>query len=173
MEDTAQNKKSPWMWISVIIAVVVVLGLGYYFVMAKQSVNQGPANVTPETSTNSAVPATATKAPAAPSNNIYMMKTDAAKGTYLTDFAGMTLYTYEKDQSGVSNCKGDCTAVWLPYTSGATAQSQFPANITVIIRTDDRSKQFAWKGMPLYYFASDKSAGQITGDGVNGFHIIK
>ena len=160
------------MWIGVIIAVVVVLGLGYYFVMAKQSVNTGPANVTPVSSTNSSAQAVATKAPAVPSNNIYMMKTDAAKGTYLTDFAGMTLYTYSKDKAGVSNCTGTCAVNWPPYTSGAAAEKTFPANISVITRADG-SKQFAWKDMPLYYFKTDVSAGQITGDGVGGFSIVK
>lgn len=114
----------------------------------------------------------ATQSNSAPTSNIYMMKTDAAKGTYLTDFQGMTLYTYDQDKTGISNCAGSCATNWPPYTSGATAQSLFPANITVITRADG-SKQFAWKGMPLYYFSSDTKTGQITGDGVNGFHLAK
>ncbi len=119
-----------------------------------------------------------TQAPVIPTssasaNNIYMTKTDAAKGTYLTDFQGMTLYTYDKDTIGVSNCTGGCAKAWLPYTSGAVAQGTFPANITVITRTDG-TRQFAWKGMPLYYYATDTKVGDITGDGVGGvWHIVK
>jgi predicted lipoprotein with Yx(FWY)xxD motif len=150
-----------------VIIGVVVYGLIYYFVIAKKGGYSTPGAQTPQ----SAAPTTSQSDTAAASN-IYMMKTDAAKGAYITDFQGMTLYTYDKDQSGVSNCTGTCATNWPPYTSGATAQSQLPANITVVTRADG-SKQFAWKGMPLYYFVSDTTAGQITGDGVNGFHIAK
>ncbi len=92
----------------------------------------------------------------------------------MTDFAGMTLYTYAKDTNGVSNCTGGCLQAWPAYSSKATAQGSFPDGITVITRSDDDgSKQFAWRGMPLYYFASDKNPGDITGNGVDGFNIVK
>jgi len=32
----------------------------------------------------------------------------------------------------------------------------------------DGSKQWALNGMPLYYFAADKAAGDVKGDGVGG-----
>ena len=95
------------------------------------------------------------------------------KGKYLTDFQGMTLYTFDKDTKGVSNCSGPCLTAWPIYTSGATAEKILPLNISVITRSDG-SKQFAWKGMPLYYYAQDQKAGDITGDGVGGiWHIVK
>ena len=107
------------------------------------------------------------------SDNIYLAKTDAIKGKYLTDFAGMTLYTFDKDMPGVSSCSGKCLTVWTVYTSGATAQKIFPANITVITRADG-TKQFAWKGMPLYYYATDAKVGDMLGDGTAGaWHIVK
>lgn len=106
-------------------------------------------------------------------DNIYLIKTDTTKGTYITDFSGMTLYTFNKDTAGVSNCTGGCLKAWPAYTSGATAQGSFPENISVIVRSDG-SKQFAWKGMPLYYYVSDTKAGDITGDNVgNVWHIVK
>ena len=46
-----------------------------------------------------------------------------------------------------------------------------PANVTVITRSDG-GKQYAYKGMPLYTFTSDGN-GQVTGDGVENFHIAK
>ena len=102
-----------------------------------------------------------------------MTKTDATKGAYMTDFAGMTLYIYDKDTTGVSNCYGGCAKAWPPYTSGAAMQNSLPANVTLVTRTDG-IKQFAWKGMPLYYYVSDTKPGDITGDGVGGvWHIIK
>src|SRR5579859_5164882 len=58
-------------------------------------------------------------------DNIYLAKTDSVKGSYMTDFAGMTLYTFDKDGNGVSNCDATCVKTWKPYSSGATAQKQF------------------------------------------------
>lgn len=108
-----------------------------------------------------------------PSENIYLTKIDQKKGSYLTDFQELTLYTYDNDTPGVSMCYGDCVKTWPIYTSGATAQSQFPPNITVITRTDG-VKQFAWKGKPLYYYAGDSHVGDITGDGIGGvWHVVK
>ncbi len=106
-------------------------------------------------------------------DNIYLVKSDAVKGSYLTDFAGMTLYTFDKDKSGVSTCDATCARTWKPYSSGATAQKQFPDHITVIKRADG-SDQFTWDGKPLYYFASDQNAGDLKGDGVYGvWHVVK
>jgi predicted lipoprotein with Yx(FWY)xxD motif len=158
------NNKSLWI-IGFVVVVILVLGFSYYYMnMSKQSATPVVMQPTPTISQPQAT--------VAPSNNIYMTKTDPAKGAYLTDFAGMTLYTYGKDTPGVSNCTGTCAVNWPPYSSGATAQKTFPANISVITRIDG-SKQFAWKNMPLYYFKSDTAAGQITGDGVGGFSLAK
>lgn len=154
-----------WMWLGVgIIVVVVILGGGYF--LAKKAA--GPAAQTVATPT--AMPTQ--PAAVTPGNNIYMMKTDPAKGTYLADPAGMTLYVYSKDTPGVSNCTGTCAVNWPPYISKVAIQGVFPPDVSVTIRADG-SKQFAWKGLPLYYFKSDTTAGQITGDGVGGFTLAK
>ncbi|HEX8931746.1 MAG TPA: hypothetical protein VF810_01165 [Patescibacteria group bacterium] len=160
------GKRPLWQWILLYLVLgIIVYGLIYYFALAKKS---GYSTVIP---TQNVTPTSAQTG--VTSGNIYLVKTDAKKGTYLTDFQGMTLYTFDKDTIGVSNCYNGCAKAWPPYSSGATAQSQFPANITVITRTDG-SKQFAWKGMPLYYYAIDAKAGDINGDGVNNvWHIVK
>ncbi len=159
MPDSVIMKKSILLWLALAMVIIVVLGGAYYFMMMKQS-------------STTTLPTPTTQTQTAPSNNIYQVKTDSTKGAYLTDFAGMTLYIYSKDTTGVSNCSGGCAAAWPPYSSGATAQKTLPNNISVITRVDG-SKQFTWKGMPLYYFQSDTAAGQITGDGVNGFNLAK
>ena len=104
-------------------------------------------------------------------NTIYKTMSDPKLGSYLTDEKGMTLYTYSKDTVGVSNCSGKCITNWPAY-GPKTMPTNLPANITVITRTD-KSLQYAWKGMPLYYFASDVKAGDITGNGVGGFTVVK
>jgi predicted lipoprotein with Yx(FWY)xxD motif len=157
-------KNQMWVWV---VVVVIVLGGAYmYRHQLKVMLTGAPA---PVEQTTTGTPSTAM----APSDNIYKTMTDATKGAYLTDFQGMTLYTFDKDTAGVSNCSGSCITLWPPYTSGATAQVTMPANITVITRTDG-SKQFAWNGMPLYYYSKDTKAGDVTGDGVGGvWHLVK
>lgn len=84
----------------------------------------------------------------------------------LTNPAGMTLYTFDKDVagSGKSVCNGDCAAKWPPLK--AAAYDKASGDYTVVTR-DDGSKQWAYKGKPLYLWINDKKPGDMTGDGVN------
>jgi len=151
--------------ILIFTAVVILLALVLYI-----GRNKLKSMFSPTTVTTPAAP----QALKVPSDNIYLVKTSSAKGKYLTDFAGVTLYIFDKDTAlNVSTCDGACAKAWPAYTSGAVAQKQFPTNISVITRTDG-SKQFAWMGHPLYYYAGDAKAGDLTGDGIGGiWHIIK
>ena len=83
----------------------------------------------------------------------------------LTDANGMTLYTFDKDTAGVSNCYDDCAANWPPLfaDAGATPDGDY----TIIDRTDG-TKMWAYKGMPLYLWVKDTKPGDTTGDGVGG-----
>ena len=95
-----------------------------------------------------------------------------AKGSVLTDAKGMTLYTFDKDSEGKSACKGPCATNWpvLKADAGDKAEGGY-----TIISRDDGSKQWAYKGKPLYTFAKDQKAGDITGDGfLNGaWHLAQ
>ena len=43
-----------------------------------------------------------------------------------------------------------------------------------VITRDDGSKQWAYKGKPLYSWAKDQKPGDMTGDGFNGiWHVVK
>ncbi|MFN3545467.1 MAG: hypothetical protein ACK4UX_11530 [Thiobacillus sp.] len=90
---------------------------------------------------------------------------DASAGV-LTNPTGMTLYTFDKDVagSGKSVCNGDCALRWPPLAAGATDKAS--GDYTVITR-DDGSRQWAYKGKPLYLWINDKQPGDTTGDGVN------
>jgi predicted lipoprotein with Yx(FWY)xxD motif len=95
-----------------------------------------------------------------------------AKGATLTDDKGMSLYTFDKDSGGKSACNGPCATNW-PVVK-AEASDQPTGDYTTITR-DDGSKQWAYKGKPLYTFAKDQKAGDTTGDGfLNGaWHLAK
>lgn len=87
------------------------------------------------------------------------------KGEMLTDAKGMTLYTYDKDAGGMSNCYDKCATNWPPLMAGAEAAAD--GDFTLVERKDG-AKQWAYKGQPLYLWIKDKAAGETTGDGVGG-----
>ena len=95
---------------------------------------------------------------------------DTSKGKAWVDVKGMTLYTFDKDTVGKSNCNGECATAWPPFKSAASSQA---AGDWTIVARDDGSQQWAYKGKALYFWMKDKKPGDATGDGVNGFHVAK
>ena len=79
---------------------------------------------------------------------------------------GMTLYTFDKDPAGgaKSVCNGPCAANWPPLRAAPGAQ---PVGDYTILTRDDGSRQWAYKGKPLYFWVKDRQPGERTGDGVN------
>lgn len=92
--------------------------------------------------------------------------TQAPDGTLIGP-DGRTLYVFAKDVagSGKSNCVDACAANWPPLGVAPTA---VPLGDYTIITRADGSKQWAFKGMPLYYYVKDTKAGDRLGDGVGG-----
>jgi predicted lipoprotein with Yx(FWY)xxD motif len=94
-------------------------------------------------------------------------------GYVLVNSAGMTLYTFDVDKagSGLSACAGPCAHNWPPLLvkSGEEAAD----NWAIIIRPDS-SRQWAYKGKPLYTWIKDAKPGDMTGDDFNRqWHIAK
>ena len=85
-----------------------------------------------------AVPALAQVAPA--------KSADTSKGKALVDAKGMTLYVFDKDASGKSNCNGPCATNWRPLMANADAKASGDWSI---VTRDDGGKQWAYKGKPL------------------------
>ena len=100
---------------------------------------------------------------------IKTMKTD--KGTVLVDEKGMTLYSFDKDGKGASNCYGACAVNWPPLTAAKDAKPQGKFSI---VERKDGAAQWAVSGKPLYLWGKDKKPGDTTGDGVKGvWHVVK
>jgi predicted lipoprotein with Yx(FWY)xxD motif len=92
-------------------------------------------------------------------------------GKIYTTSKGMTLYTFDKDAAGKSTCDGDCAVKWPPFKAakGAKASGDWS-----IVKRSDGSSMWAYEGKPLYTFADDKKAGEVTGDGKGGvWHVAK
>ncbi|MCH1990601.1 COG4315 family predicted lipoprotein [Achromobacter xylosoxidans] len=89
----------------------------------------------------------------------------------LVNSAGMTLYTFDKDAGGKSVCNDQCAKIWPPVTAAADAKAS--GDLSIITR-DDGSKQWAYKGKPVYLYAKDAKPGDKTGDNFKDvWHVIK
>lgn len=89
----------------------------------------------------------------------------------LVNSAGMTLYTFDKDAGGKSACNDQCAKIWPPVTAAADAKAS--GDLSIITR-DDGSKQWAYKGKPVYLYAKDAKPGDMTGDNFKDvWHVIK
>ena len=84
---------------------------------------------------------------------------------------GKTLYTFDKDSANRSNCNGACAAAWPPF---AVANPAFAGGDFSVITRDDGTAQWAYKGMPLYFFSGDAKAGDANGDKQGGvWHAVR
>jgi len=84
----------------------------------------------------------------------------------LTDSKGMTLYTWDNDKTpGQSSCMGNCLKNWPALMAPADAK---PMGDWTVVTRDDGSKQWAYKGKPLYTWVKDAKPGDMTGDNVGG-----
>lgn len=91
----------------------------------------------------------------------------------LTNSAGMTLYTFDRDPvgGGKSACNGQCASNWPPLMAKESDKAN--GDYSIVIR-DDGSRQWAYKGKPLYLWIKDVKPGDKAGDGVNNvWHVAK
>ncbi len=114
--------------------------------------------------------AATSSAPAAMSATTKLMVAESAAGQIVVDENGMSVYYFTKDtkDSGTSACTEACLAAWPPVITDSDSPELDGVSGTVgTIDTPDGKKQVTLNGMPLYYFAKDKEAGDILGQGVN------
>ena len=90
----------------------------------------------------------------------------------LVNQRGMTLYVFDEDREGKSYCDKTCTTPWPPFRPRANAKG---SGAWTVITRDHGSKQWAYKGRPLYTWYRDKKPGSAEGDGFNGnrWHIAR
>jgi predicted lipoprotein with Yx(FWY)xxD motif len=99
------------------------------------------------------------------------MVAKTSKGNVYTDAKGMTLYTFDKDTAGKSNCYDKCAMMWPVLKADASAKAMGEWSV---VERKDGSKMWAYDGKPLYTYVQDKKAGDVTGDGVGGvWHVAK
>jgi predicted lipoprotein with Yx(FWY)xxD motif len=95
---------------------------------------------------------------------------------FLTGEDGKTLYIFKKDtaDSGKSVCNGNCASNWPAYAADnldeVKADSAATGKLSIVTR-DDGTKQLAYNGMPLYYFAADSAAGDTKGATIDNWAV--
>jgi predicted lipoprotein with Yx(FWY)xxD motif len=126
---------------------------------------------TPAASVQAPTPAASEAAsPSAAAGAVTVNVVDTPLGKVLADGTGKTLYVFTVDTAGKSNCTGDCLTSWPALVSDAvpTLGEGLDAEDFSTITRDDGSKQVAFYGLPLYYFAGDTAPNQTNGQGVGG-----
>jgi predicted lipoprotein with Yx(FWY)xxD motif len=92
-------------------------------------------------------------------------------GTVLVDGRGLTVYVFDKDTKGAttSACSGACASQWpaVDATSATPKVDGVTGTVGTITGVDGKL-QVTVNGWPLYTFAGDSSAGDVTGQGVGG-----
>lgn len=94
-------------------------------------------------------------------------------GKFLTDTKGMTLYIFKKDSPGKSVCAGPCVEKWpLYFREKVEVPKGVNAGDFGTITREDGKRQTTYKGWPLYYFAGDKTSGDVLGQGVGDVWFV-
>jgi predicted lipoprotein with Yx(FWY)xxD motif len=120
---------------------------------------------------------TTTNVAATPATGAAAVIVSAAKtslGQVLVDAKGMTLYVFLQDANGVSACYDQCAKNWPALITSVKASAMNGVNATLLGTTKrtDGSMQVTYKGMPLYYFASDKAGGDVKGQGIGSIWYV-
>lgn len=93
-------------------------------------------------------------------------------GSVLVDARGRTLYLFEKDRRGMSECNGACLTYWPVLTSHVAPRAGKGVNQALLGQTRAArggARQVTYAGHPLYTFALDTRPGQTAGEGVKEF----
>ncbi len=93
---------------------------------------------------------------------------EAGRYVFRTDDS-LPIYSFDGDGRNESNCDAVCAMMWRPVAAPSTANTV--GDWRAIVRADE-SRQWAYKGKPVYTYARDQP-GQITGDGIDGrWHVV-
>ncbi len=83
----------------------------------------------------------------------------------------LTVYLFAADTGTTSTCSGACAQVWPPVTTTGNPKAEGGAMAGALGTTTrpEGTKQVTYKGHPLYYYVTDRQAGETTGQAVNSF----
>src|SRR6476661_1759859 len=102
---------------------------------------------------------------AAKSTSTISLRTTAV-GKVLVAANGRTLYLFTADKGKKSTCYGQCASYWPPvFAAKPTVGRGLKASMIGTTKRRDGKLQVTYAGHPLYFFAQDKKAGDVNGQG--------
>jgi len=135
----------------------------------------GPAATASPSPTATPTPTT-TPTPTAAAAPVLLAQSVGTVGTILVAASNMhTVYTFDSDSPGASNCNGGCAAIWPPMSIASGTTPTGGPGVTGQLGTitrGDGSMQVTYKGLPLYFFHSDSKPGDTKGN-YTGWSLVK
>ncbi|MGW2724190.1 COG4315 family predicted lipoprotein [Streptomyces sp. NPDC001492] len=107
--------------------------------------------------------------PAAATMNTSTIRTSHSPvGDILVDGGGRTLYLFTADgkNSNSMNCDATCMKLWPHMEGSPHAGAGVDANLVGHTKASGKP-QVTYAGHPLYYYAKDRKAGDLKGQGVD------
>jgi predicted lipoprotein with Yx(FWY)xxD motif len=120
-----------------------------------------------KTTSSAASTQAATQTSSNSSSAVLVKSASNSLGTILVDSQGMTLYHLSGEQNGKFICTGAaCLQVWRPLAAQVGSTPSGTVGSLGTVKRPDGTEQVTYKGMPLYTFAQDQTAGQASGQGI-------
>ncbi|MGH8987261.1 MAG: COG4315 family predicted lipoprotein [Acidimicrobiales bacterium] len=104
---------------------------------------------------------------AKPHATVVKVKSSARYGRIVVSSSGRTLYLLTSETMKSLRCTGGCLALWPPLltTGKPRAGTGIDARKLGTVRRGS-SSQVTYYGHPLYFYAGDKAAGTVNGEGI-------
>jgi predicted lipoprotein with Yx(FWY)xxD motif len=94
---------------------------------------------------------------------------EAGTGRMLVKNSGVSVYSWDGDRAGKSNCVGGCLDTWAPVSAPEESRSQ--GEWTIIERSPG-IRQWAFRNHPLYTYIGDTRAHSLRGSDEPGWHNV-
>ncbi|GLR90992.1 hypothetical protein [Bradyrhizobium iriomotense] len=107
--------------------------------------------------------------PVGPPPNVppaFLVRT-VATGRIILTRDGSSVYTFDRDGPGKSNCADACLAEWTPISAGSLT---LPQGEWGVIERSPGVRQWTFRGEPLYTHNLDRRPGGLEGSDVPGWH---
>jgi predicted lipoprotein with Yx(FWY)xxD motif len=164
--------RKPFFWTSLLVLVMLALAACQPAAAPTQA---APTMAPAPTATSAPAPTATTAAAQAPATEAEVdIATDPKLGQILVDSKGMTLYAFTKDVADKSNCAAGCLKAWPPLLSMGSPKAGTGVDQSMLgtATLEDGSKIVTYNHMPLYLWAKDQKAGDITGQNVNSVWFV-
>jgi predicted lipoprotein with Yx(FWY)xxD motif len=106
---------------------------------------------------------------AADGDDVIVTTASSSLGDILVGEGGFTVYGFTPDEGGTPTCVDECAASWPPVLlESADVPAGLDPDVFSVVEYPQGGFILRAGDWPLYYFAGDRAAGDVNGQGVNG-----